>query len=229
MKRMQITSIIAGVLMVASAAGAAYLTPTHLMSQARPGTTLEQMIPTKFDTWVQEVTPYSGVVDPQIEEQLRRIYTQMVTRTYVNGKGDRIMLSVAYGTDQSDSSQVHYPEVCYPAQGFQVTSNVQGTLAVDDGVLPVRRLESNFQQQRFEPITYWTTVGDKVVTNKMDKKLVEMRYSFDGIIPDGLLFRVSSIDRDPANAFRVQEEFVKSLAHSLDPVARTRLMGDKTQ
>jgi EpsI family protein len=229
MTRTLITAMIAGGLMAMSAAGAKYLTPTHHMSQSRPSETLEHMIPARFGSWKQENTPIGGVVDPQIEEQLRRIYTQIVTRTYVNDKGERVMLSVAYGTDQSDSSQVHYPEVCYPAQGFQLTSNEAGTLPLGNRNLPVRRLQANFQKQRFEPITYWTTVGDQVVISKMDKKMVEMRYSLDGIIPDGLLFRVSSIDTDSSNAFRVQEDFVRAMAGSLSPVAHMRLLGSPTQ
>jgi EpsI family protein len=227
MNRTLITALVAGGLMVFSAAGAKYLTPTHPMAQTRAATPLEQMIPTRFDDWREEKIPVSAVVDPQIAEQLRRIYTQIVTRTYVNGQGERIMLSVAYGTDQSDTSQVHYPEVCYPAQGFQVTDNREGVVSLGNASLPVRRLQTHFQQQRFEPITYWTTVGDQVVTNKLDKKMVEMRYGFNGTIPDGLLFRISSIDADSGRAFALQEQFVRAMALSLDPAARLRLMGQK--
>ncbi len=225
MNRTLVTALVAGGLMVLSAVGAKQLTPTEHMSQTRSSETIEQMIPARFGEWVEEKAMVNAVVDPQIEEQLRAIYTQIVTRTYVNGKGDRIMLSVAYGTDQSDTSQVHYPEVCYPAQGFQVTSNEQGTLTLGNAAIPVKRLQTNLQKQRFEPITYWTTIGDKVVTNRMDKKIVEIKYSFDGTIPDGLLFRVSSIDTDTQKAFRVQEDFVRSMAGALKPAARLRLMG----
>lgn len=225
MNRTLVTALVAGGLMVLSAVGAKQLTPTEHMSQTRSSETIEQMIPARFGEWVEEKAMVNAVVDPQIEEQLRAIYTQIVTRTYVNGKGDRIMLSVAYGTDQSDTSQVHYPEVCYPAQGFQVTSNEQGTLTLGNAALPVKRLQTNLQKQRFEPITYWTTIGDKVVTNRMDKKIVEIKYSFDGTIPDGLLFRVSSIDTDTQKAFRVQEDFVRAMAGALKPAARLRLMG----
>ncbi len=225
MNRTLVTALVAGGLMVLSAVGAKQLTPTEHMAQTRSSETIEQMIPARFGEWVEEKAMVNAVVDPQIEEQLRAIYTQIVTRTYVNGKGDRIMLSVAYGTDQSDTSQVHYPEVCYPAQGFQVTSNEQGTLTLGNAALPVKRLQTNLQKQRFEPITYWTTIGDKVVTNRMDKKIVEIKYGFDGTIPDGLLFRVSSIDTDTQKAFRVQEDFVRAMAGALKPAARLRLMG----
>ena len=37
-------------------------------------------------------------------------------------RGRQIMLSIAYGEDQRDGMKLHYPEVCYPAQGFQSRS-----------------------------------------------------------------------------------------------------------
>jgi EpsI family protein len=226
MTRTLITALIAGSLMVVSGAGAKYLKPTQLMSSGRPAAqTLERMIPTSFGDWKEEKIQVGTIVDPQIAEQLRAIYTQIVTRTYVNSRGERVMLSVAYGKDQSDSTQVHYPEICYPAQGFQLTANDTAMLAIGDKTIPVRRLQANLQQQRYEPITYWTTVGDTVVTNKVDKKLAEMRYNVKGTIPDGLLFRVSSIDQDTAAAYRVQDEFVRQMARALDPAAKLRLMG----
>jgi EpsI family protein len=36
----------------------------------------------------------------------------------INPQGYRIMLSIAYGKNQSDALQLHKPEICYPAQGF---------------------------------------------------------------------------------------------------------------
>jgi EpsI family protein len=225
MNRSRITALVAGSLMAVSAVAATYLTPTQHMSESRPGVLLDQMIPARFGDWTEEKIAATAVVDPQIADQLRRIYTQIVNRTYVNSRGDRIMLSIAYGTDQSDNSQVHYPEVCYPAQGFRVTSTERGTLSLGQGAVPVKRLETNLQNQRYEPVTYWTTVGNKAVTTSIDKKMAEMRYGFSGTVPDGLLFRVSSIDRDAAKAFTVHEEFVRAMAGVLDSTARERLMG----
>jgi EpsI family protein len=93
------------------------------------------------------------------------------------------------------------------------------------GVIPVKRLETNLAQQRYEPVTYWTTVGDYAVVGGVNKKLVELEYGLHGEIPDGLLFRVSSIDRDTARAYRLHEQFVQALAQQLAPEARQRLMG----
>ena len=166
-----------------------------------------------------------GVVNPQQTELLNQLYSQILTRTYYNSQGYRIMLSIAYGEDQRDGNQLHYPEVCYPAQGFQVTSNRKGTLDTGLGLIPVRRLETHLSQNRFEPITYWTTVGTQSLTGGVDKKLAEMRYGLRGEIPDGLLFRVSSIDKDPGSAFEVQAKFVREMVASLKDEERLRISG----
>lgn len=219
------TQRLLAVLMLVAAGLSFMLTPRLLMADNRPATPLEQIIPTQFGEWRERVDRSARVVDPQIQAELRRIYTQIVTRTYVNQRGQEVMLSVAYGKDQSDTTQVHYPEVCYPAQGFQLQSNVAATLVTANGSIPVRRLETSLENQRFEPVTYWTTVGDVAVASRLDKKLAEMRYGFHGQIPDGLLFRVSSINRDAAQAFAVQDSFVQQLLAHLDHASRLRLAG----
>jgi len=49
---------------------------------------------------------------------LDKLYSQILNRVYVNATGYRIMLLLAYGSDQHGSLQADKPEVCYPAQGF---------------------------------------------------------------------------------------------------------------
>ena len=101
------------------------------------------------------------MVDPQQQELIDKIYTQTLSRTYVNPSGYRIMLAIAYGDDQRDAMQLHYPEVCYPAQGFSLKGKEKGTVATENGIIPVTRILTNLGQ-RNEPVTYWTTVGDQV-------------------------------------------------------------------
>jgi len=59
----------------------------------------------------------------------------------------------------------------------------------------------------------------------MDRKLASLRYTTRGIIPDGLLFRVSSIDPESGAAFGRQEQFVRDLLAALPPDHRRRLAG----
>src|SRR4029079_7827596 len=104
---------------------------------------LETAVPKQFGEWA-EVREQSGqIVDPQTQKLLDSIYDQLLTRTYANKQGYRIMLSMAYGSDQRGGLQAHRPEVCYPAQGFKVLSLADGDLGTSNGAIQVRRLKTN--------------------------------------------------------------------------------------
>lgn len=218
-------AVLATLLMGCAAAGAWKLTPTTRMSAQHGDVQLEQMLPKQFGTWRMDEHAVGGVVNPQQEAMLKQIYSQTLSRTYVDGEGQRIMLSIAYGQDQRDAMQLHYPEVCYPAQGFQLKGKTIAKLTLPFGDIPVRRLETVLGNQRYEPITYWTVVGDRTTLGGVDKKMIEMSYGLNGVIVDGLLFRVSSIDRDTAHAYALQDGFVGALLASLSPAHRRRLAG----
>jgi EpsI family protein len=185
---------------------------------------LTKIVPTQFGTWRQQETA-GGIVNPQQKELLDELYSEQVSRTYVSTDGYRIMLSIAYGRNQNDSFQVHLPEICYPAQGFQVISNDPTTIDTKFGSITAKQLKTTYQTQRIEPVTYWTTIGNHVVKSGTDKKLKEMRYAMDGQIADGLLFRISSIDPDLSRAFGMQKQFVSDMMDSLSADDRLRLAG----
>lgn len=218
-------SLVLGLSMIGSAGLTKLLTPNVFLSSTRPAQELKSLIPIKFGAWQEEKNIVSAIVTPEIEAALNKIYTETLSRTYINDKGDRIMLSIAYGKDQRDTNAVHYPEVCYPAQGFQVKSATRSKIVTSIGDIPVKRLETNLSNQRYEPVTYWTTVGDMVVTGPIEKKLKEMKFGLRREIPDGLIFRVSSIDYDTSHAFITQDSFVAALIVELNPSGRKRLAG----
>lgn len=213
-------------LLMGGAAGAAWqLTPRTRMSTLHGDFQLEQVVPKQFGDWQMDERAVGGVVNPQQEELLKQIYSQILTRTYVNSQGERVMLSIAYGNDQRDGMQMHYPEVCYPAQGFQLKSSKPVELRIADRVIPARRLETVLGNQRYEPVTYWTVVGESAVRGGVSKKLVEMRYGFEGLIPDGLLFRVSTIGRESQREFVLQSSFSDALLAAVPEMQRNRLVG----
>ena len=219
-------AIVAALIMALAAALAWFLTPTHRLADENP-IQLETMIPMAFGDWVVDRNAHGGVVNPQQTDLINRLYSQTLSRTYINSKtGARIMLSIAYGEDQRDSMQVHYPEVCYPAQGFEVRSKRVGELVSASGSIPVRRLETALNNSRFEPVTYWTMLGDQAQLGGIKKKFAEMRFGLRGLIVDGLLFRVSSINRDSDSAFRSQEVFVGDLLANIPAATRHRLTGN---
>lgn len=218
-------NIILLVLMLASAGLAVAMRPTQKIADQGPKVVLESMIPHAFGEWQEEKQSGTQIVDPQQKELLDKIYSQTLSRTYVNGSGYRVMLSIAYGNDQSDSMQVHKPEVCYPAQGFALQGKQQGMMAVNNGEIPVTRILTTLGQ-RSEPVTYWTTIGDQVVKPGIHKKLAEMSYGLSGKIPDGMLIRVSSVDAQSDNAYQNQNRFAAQMLEALAPEHRQRLTGN---
>jgi EpsI family protein len=211
--------------MVAAAILAMALTPTKFNAATAPKVNLEALIPKHFGEWSMSEAQEIMLISPEQEATLKQIYNQTLTRTYVNSNGQQVMLSIAYGGDQSDSMQVHRPEVCYPAQGFQVFKKTDGIINTGFGSIPVVRLVAT-QKERVEPITYWIMVGNTVAENKFWWKIAQLKISLTGKIPDGLIFRVSTIDADEGQAYRIQDVFINELLHSLNPYQRSRLIGN---
>ena len=211
-------------LMVVSFAVAAAWRPTVKLADQRPKVDLETIFPKTFGDWRVDDRMPVQLVSPDVAELLNKIYNQTLSRTYVNPKGERIMLSVAYGGDQSDGTRAHRPEVCYPAQGFQVVNSITGTLHGDAGGMPVRRLVAKMGS-RIEPITYWMVIGERVTTTGTETKLAQMSYGLRGQIPDGMLMRVSMIDPDSARAYSVQTKFVGDLYEAVDRTWRAHVFG----
>ena len=217
---------IAAVLMAASAVAGQAMVPTKRLALLRGPFKLQDLVPTNFAGWQVDNHSVSGIVNPQTEALLSKLYSQMLDRVYVDAAGHRIMLSIAYGADQADDDvQLHYPEVCYPAQGFRVTNNRTGVLALPEGEVRVRRLDTQYAETRFEPVTYWTIVGDQQSLSGWDRKVSEIRHGLRGEIVDGLLFRVSSIDRNFEQGFSVQNGFIRDFVRALTPAARKQLVG----
>ena len=110
------------------------------------------------------------------------------------------MVSIAYGGDQSDSMQLHQPEVCYSSQGFEIRRNVAGTcrrntamLALCGDLLAVQ----GFVASRL--LTGWWSATMRHCRGSGE--VAQLSYGLTGHVPDGFLVRISSIDRDPSAAY----------------------------
>ncbi len=226
MNAARIKAFVALVVMALAFAGAYAWKPTRHLSDMRPPVDLEAMFPKSFDGWQVDTRVPVQLVSPDIAAVLNRTYNQTLSRVYVNDKGDRIMLSVAYGGDQSDGTRAHRPEVCYPAQGFQIMSSEMQSIDAPPSPSRVRRLVAKLGG-RVEPITYWVVVGDRIALSGTEQKIEQLSYSVKGVIPDGMLVRVSSIERDSERAFKVQDSFIASLAKALRGGDRSQVMGHR--
>jgi EpsI family protein len=212
-------------LMVAASLAAAMLKPTKRMADENDPLVLEEAVPKRFAEWILDPSVLPVTVSADVQQRLDALYDQTLSRTYVNPQGQQVMLSIAYGGDQSsDKTQVHRPEFCYVSQGFQISGGVESHIELPGGSLPLRRLQARLGA-RHEPITYWITVGDHATLPGLGRKLTQMRYGLTGKVPDGMLVRISSIDDNNERAYDLQDQFVREMLAAMATKERVRLAG----
>jgi len=216
-----LTPIVVTALMVGSALAAPLLKPVRAEG---PVPMLEALVPEAFGDWSIDpsIVPVAPTAD--VKSKLERIYNQTVSRTYVNSAGEYMMLTVAYGGDQSDALKAHRQEVCYTAQGFTIHGLHSDSLAVQGNRIPVTRMLA-VRDDRSEPVTYWFTMGDRVVRGRAERLAMQLREGFRGRIPDGMLVRVSSISGDTGAAYGAQQAFIAQLLAAMPAEQRVRLAG----
>jgi len=137
------------------------------------------------------------------------------------------MLVVAYGGEQSDALKAHRQEVRYAAQGFEIRKVLTGDLRLREKTIPVTRMVA-VRGPRSEPVTYWLTMGDRVVLGRLERLMVQLSFGLSGRIPDGMLVRVSSISLNQAQAFDEQTEFVSALLEGMRQGDVHRLLGSRS-
>lgn len=227
MSRSLIRPLIVLVLMLGAATLSVVAVPTKLLSDTRPGFDLEKAIPKTFGDWT--VDPYMVPIPPSPDQEsaMRQIYDQILSRTYVNSKGERMMLSITYGSRQNQQMRAHRQEVCYSAQGFKISRLQRLPMDVAGSMVPSARMVAT-QGQRVEPVTYWFTMGDSAVMSYLDREVTQLRYALRGMIPDGYLIRISSLSANADRAFEEQSDFANALMSSLNSELRKRLTGGQS-
>lgn len=216
-------SLVILVMMLGAAVCAASVRNGVEGAEMAPPISLGSLIPREFGGWREQPRHNIRLVDPQMQAGLDDAYGQVLERIYANGDGYQVMLSVAHVPEQRGVLKPHEPEFCYVAQGFLLENEITTRLDTKAGTLPIRRLLAR-KGTRIEPVTYWIMVGDTAV-QRWQGKFVELRYTLTGRIPDGMVFRVSSIDPDQDAAYQVHDKFLSMLIMATTPTARLRLSG----
>ena len=211
--------------MVGASAMGAMLTPRHYVADTVERESLSQIVPRSFGDWRidQSIVPVQP--SPDLQRVLDATYDEVLALTFRDPKGRRVMLSMAYGRNQHKGMNTHKPEICYPAQGFRVVeSPVRGEVQADKHRIGVTRLMAQAGSRR-EPITYWLMVGDEVTYFGYPQRWVAIRYGMAGLIPDGVLVRVSSVDVDTQAAYALHEQFIRDMLRAIPPGRLHRLLG----
>lgn len=185
---------------------------------------LDEMFPSKFDAWrVDEAA--RAFVRPTLEQGKQYgLYDQVLERTFVNDEGERVMLSVAYGSEQSGTLELHRPELCYPYNGYQVFGLQIGEMDLAGRNVPVINVLAEMPG-RFEPITYWIVIGGELVTRPRAQRWQLLSFAVRRQLPDGLLIRISSINANPKAAFDLHHQFADSMVRAMSPAHRAQVIG----
>ena len=202
----------------ASAAGvAAWRKPNiHLDYLGREK--LEELVPKSIGSW--NFVAASGLVVPPNDQLLQALYSQLLTRVYWDGQNPPVMLLIAQSGSQTGFLQIHRPETCYTASGYQISALAPHPIQLGSKVLPANRMDASAGGPT-EHVVYWTRVGNRLPTSWKEQKLAVAAQNLEGVIPDAILVRVSTVT-DDANAGRaVIDNFVRALLGAIPPNRRS--------
>jgi EpsI family protein len=224
MKKPLFASFTMGVLMLLSSALTVLITPSLMVAGQQNKLDLGAIIPLEFDGWKMDLSAASLLVSPDVKGEINKIYNQELARTYINKQGERVMLAIAYGGDQSTDLHVHRPEICYASSGFDVGKMTKTFVDTTLGKIPVMHLVAK-KGIRNEPISYWIRVGDSLTRGWFEQKWAAFGYGLSGQVPDGLLFRISTISNDEQESYRIQQSFLTALLQAVRSEDRYWLVG----
>jgi EpsI family protein len=213
--------LLGGALMCAAvAAGGLRFRSDPTQSTGRPP--LEQLMPNRIGEWVRE--PFADVLIPQGEAAEDKTYDDLFTGYYAATAGSGIMLLVAYGSAQVGDTELHRPEVCYPAAGFRLTRWPDVTLG-----FPGERVRAAVMTakapERIEQMLYWSRIGADFPTSSLAQRWSILRQTLRGAVPDGVLVRMSTIGGDRETGLATLEQFAGEMVAAASPTLRGMLVG----
>ena len=186
---------------------------------------LGEVVPATFGDWQSE-----DVGDPLAINGpgtlSAKLYNQLLVRAYRNSvTGDQLLALLAYGGRQTDELQLHRPEVCYPAFGYNLVRNEPVDVPIGSGVrLPARRLLAE-GEDRLESIIYWSRMGEFLPRDGDEQREDRLRIAMEGVIPDGLLCRFSAVSSEPGREWSSIEVFLPAFIGAIAPRNRKVLIG----
>jgi EpsI family protein len=196
-------------LLFCSAAGlAVWRTPRRHLDQLG-SQKLDDLVPKAVGRWT--FVTASGLVIPPDDKLSQALYSEVLTRAYSDGQGNSIMLLLAQSGGQTGFLQVHRPEVCYTAGGYQISPVMPHAIQVGQMIIPALSMDASAGGSAPEHIVYWTRIGNRMPTSWREQRLAVAEQNLEGIIPDAILVRISSVNNDGDAARATIDAFVREL------------------
>ncbi len=206
----------------AGTAAAAYAATPRALPAAITKTRIDKLVPATIGDW--RYVSGAGVI-ATTEDGDTEGYDQLVKRFYRAPGAPDIMLLIAYGNTQGGSLQLHRPETCYPGQGFGLTEF--RSVALDFAAArPVEaRAFTARRDDRIERLLYWTRIGSAFPRSSVGEYLAILQAFSRGIVPDGILVRISSLGGNIAASDRAIMQFAAAMVAAMPPRGRELLVG----
>jgi EpsI family protein len=210
----------------AGALGAAeWLRPRTRVVLMAPGGKLTNLVPDRLGPWRQGMD--GDIVVPRTEGSLAsQLYGDQLARIYFRADQPDLpmMLSIAYGDQQSDALQLHRPEACYPAVGFSVSPPRPLSLVAGGLSIPAVALTATMRD-RVEDLIFWSRMGRRFPRSEGEQRAMRFTNAIEGIVPDGALVRASAVrTRKAMPVFDQVEDFLKALMGALGSEGRRVLL-----
>lgn len=189
-------------------------------------------VPTSFGEWTMVPSALEQVeltTTPNGRLTQDRPYDQVLMRTYVNRRGEEVMLALAYGAKQQQEVKIHRPDLCYAAQGFSIrgrSSAVFDRIRAVSGDPVVGTRMVAIHRDRIEVVGYWIRVGDLRGGSAFENRWHLLAQGLSGRAVDGMLVRASRIvdseDDEVAGQASI-DQFLVDLSAAVTPELRELL------
>jgi EpsI family protein len=216
-------------LLVAAAASASWMTPK--LAEITDAADLETTVPRAFGDWKELPRPFAQVSLATGEPDMDQPYDQTVMRTYVNSRGEHVMLALAWGKRQRQEVKIHRPDLCYVAQGYEVKRLAPvrfDGIAAPNGESVVGKHMFAEAPRYAEAVSYWIRIGTLFSEDALDTRLQILREGLKGRVPDGILVRASmrgSSKEQLASAWPILDSFLEELVEAVPKPARRMMLG----
>jgi EpsI family protein len=173
---------------------------------------LEDILPKKIGRW--DFVAASGLVVPPNDQLVQALYSQLLTRVYWDGQSAPIMLLAAQSATQTGILQIHRPETCYTASGYQISAVTPHAIQLGSATVPANSMDASAGGPT-EHVIYWTRIGNRMPASWEQQRLAVAEQNLRGIIPDAILVRVSTVSNDGVTARAAIDGFVRAMIKSV--------------
>ena len=205
-------------LLFCSAAGVAAWRQPRLHVDYLGNQKLEDLVPKSIGPW--NFVTASGLVVPTEDELEKRLYSQLLTRVYSDGRNPPVMLLLAQNGSQDGFLQINRPETCYTAGGYQISAMAPHPIQIGSKLIMANSIDASAGGPT-EHVIYWTRIGNKMPNSWKQQKLAVAEQNLKGIIPDAILVRISCVTDDGDLARSTIDSFIRDMIASIPPARRS--------